>query len=114
MVDRNNAGRLGSGLHQCVLGNSLTGSNQRFLCAGTTLYSVVCGYVCASVCECMCVLCVRDMYIQRCRHAPKHTHIHILIQTLMDVKVSNIIVCNQHVPDPNKHEQTPNVLRERP
>jgi len=38
MVYRNNAGRLGSGLHQCVLRNSLAGSKQRFLCAGTTLY----------------------------------------------------------------------------
>ena len=35
-----------------------------------TYYSVVCAYVCACVCEYMCVLCVRDMYIQRCRHAP--------------------------------------------
>ena len=26
MVDKNNAGRLGSGLHQCVLRNSLAGS----------------------------------------------------------------------------------------
>ena len=33
MVYRNNAGRLGSGLHQCVLRNSLAGSKQRFLCA---------------------------------------------------------------------------------
>jgi len=45
--------------------------------------SGVCVYVCACVCECMYVLYVRDMYIQRCRHAPKHTHIHILMQTLM-------------------------------
>ena len=31
----------------------------------------------------VCVyVCVRDMYIQRCRHAPEHTHIHILMQTL--------------------------------
>jgi len=36
-VHRNNAGRLGSGLHQCVLRNSLAGSKQQFLCAGTTL-----------------------------------------------------------------------------
>jgi len=53
------------------------------------------------------VLCVRDMYIQRCRHSPWHTHKQILKQTLMYVKVSIIMVCNQHVPDPNKHEQTP-------
>ena len=58
----------------------------------------------------MCVLCVRDMYIQRCRHAPEHTHIRILIQTLMYVEVSNIIECNQRVPDPNKHEQTLDVV----
>ena len=45
-------------------------------------FSVVCVYVCACVCECMCVLCVRDMYIQCCRHEPEHTHIHILIQML--------------------------------
>jgi len=43
----------------------------------------VCMRVYVSVRECMCVLCVRDMYMQRCRHAPEHTHIHILIQTLM-------------------------------
>jgi len=66
---------------------------------------------------CVCVysvLCMRDMYIQRCRHAPEHTHIHILMQTLMYVEVWNIMVCNQNVPDPNKHEQTPDVVRERP
>jgi len=45
-------------------------------------YSVVCVYVCACVCEFMCMLCVRDMYIQRCRHEPEHTHIHIFIQSL--------------------------------
>jgi len=28
----------------------------------------------------MFVLCVRDMYIQLCRHAPEHTHIHIRMQ----------------------------------
>jgi len=38
MVYRNNAGRLGAGLHPCVLRNLLAGSKQRFLCAGTTLY----------------------------------------------------------------------------
>ena len=37
----------------------------------------------------VCVLCVCDMYIQRCRHAPEHTHIHILIHTLMYVKVEH-------------------------
>jgi len=61
----------------------------------------------------MCVLCVRDMYIQRCRHAPEHTHIHILIQTLIYVEVSNIMDYNQHVPDPNKHEQILDVVEER-
>jgi len=39
MIYRNNASRLSSGLHQCVLRNSLAGSKQLFLCAGTTLYS---------------------------------------------------------------------------
>jgi len=72
-------------------------------------YFVVC-----VLCVRICMFCVRDMYIQRCRHAPKHTHIHILMQTLMYVEVSNIMVCNQHVPDPNKHEQTPDAVRERP
>jgi len=61
----------------------------------------------------MCVLCVCDMYIQQCRHAPEHTHIHILMQTLLYVEVWNIMVCNQNVPDANKHEQTPDVVRER-
>jgi len=46
--------------------------------------SLLCG-VCV-VCACMRVLCVRDMYIQRCRHSPKHTHIHILMKTLMYVE----------------------------
>jgi len=73
-------------------------------------YSVVCVHVCACVCECMYVLCVRDMHIQRCRHASWHTQKQILKQTLMYVKVSIIMVCNQHVPDPNKHEQTPSQL----
>jgi len=77
-------------------------------------HSVVCVYVCVCVCECMYVLCSRDMYIQRCRHVPWHTHKRILIQTLIYVDVSIIMECNQHVPDPNKHEQTPDVLRERP
>jgi len=54
--------------------------------------SLLCG-VCV-VCACMCVLCVRDMYIQRCRHAPVHTHTHILMQTLMYVEVWIIMVWN--------------------
>jgi len=62
----------------------------------------------------MCVLCVHDMYIQRCRHAPEHTHIHILMQMPMYVEVWNIMACNLDVPDPNKQEQTPKVARERP
>jgi len=28
------------------------------------------------MCACMCVLCVRDINIQRCRHVLQHTHIH--------------------------------------
>jgi len=66
-------------------------------------------YVCV-VCACMCVLCVRDKYIQRCRHAPEHTCIHIRMHTLMYVEVWNIMVRNQNVSDPNKHEQTPDVV----
>jgi len=66
------------------------------------------------MCACMCVLCVRDINIQRFKHAPEHTHIHILMQTLMNVEVWNIMVCNQYVPDPNKPERTPNVVRKRP
>jgi len=58
----------------------------------------------------MCVLCVRDMYIQRCRHGPEHTHIHILMQSLMYLEVWNNMVCNPDVPDPNKHEQTPDIV----
>ena len=57
---------------------------------------------------------MRDMYIQQYRHAPEHTNIHILMQTFMYVEVWNIMVCNQNVPDPNKHELTPDVVRERP
>jgi len=60
----------------------------------------------------MCVLCVGDMYIQRCRHALEHTHIHTLFQTLMQVWF--IMVYNQNIPDPIKHEHTPDVVRERP
>jgi len=62
----------------------------------------------------MCVLCVHDMYIQRCRHAPEHMHIHTRIQMLMYVEVWNIMAFNLHVPDPNKQEQPPDVVRERP
>ena len=36
------------------------------------------------------------------------------MQTLMYVEVWNIMVCIQNVPDPNKHEQTPDVVRGRP
>jgi len=68
--------------------------------------ALLCG-VCV-VCACMCVLCTYsgadNMYIQRCSHAPEHTHIHILMQTVMFVEVWNIMVRNQNVPDPNKHE----------
>jgi len=32
----------------------------------------------------------------------------------MYVEVWNIMECNQNVPDPNKHEQTPNVVKEKP
>ena len=66
------------------------------------------------MCACMCMLGVRDVYVQRCRHAPEYTHIHILMQTPMYVKVWNIMVCNLDIPDPNKHELTPDVVRERP
>ena len=78
--------------------------------------SLWCGVsvVCACMCACMCVLCVRDINIHWCRHAPEHTHIHILIQTLMYVEVWNIMLCNQNVPDPNKHERTRDVVSERP
>jgi len=62
----------------------------------------------------MCVLCVRAINIQRCKHVPEHTHIHILMQRLMYVEVWNIMVLNPNVPDLNKHEQTPDVVRERP
>jgi len=48
--------------------------------------------MCACVRRCMCVLCVCDMYIQQFRHAVKHTHVPILIQTPMYVEVSNIFV----------------------
>jgi len=66
------------------------------------------------MCACMCVLCVRDINIQRCRHVLEHTHIHIIMQRLMYVKVWNIMVLNPNVPDLNKHNQTPDVLRKRP
>jgi len=66
------------------------------------------------VCAYMCVLCVHDMYIQRCRHALERTHIHILMQMPMYVEVWNIMACNLDVPDPNKQERTPDMVRERP
>jgi len=65
------------------------------------------------MCACMCVLCVRDINIQRCRHVLEHTHMNILMQRLMYVKVWNIMVLNPNVPDLNKHKQTPDVLRSR-
>ena len=63
----------------------------------------------------MCALCVRDINIQRCRHVLEHTHIHILMQRLMHwhIEVWNIMVLNPNVPDLNKHEQTPDVVKER-
>ena len=66
------------------------------------------------VCACMCVLCLRDMCVQWCKHELEQSHIHILIQTPMYVEVWNIVVCNQNIPDPNMHERTPDVVRERP
>ena len=51
---------------------------------------------------------------QRCRHAPEHTHIDILMQRFMYEEVWNIMVLNPNVPELNKHEQTPDMLRERP
>ena len=65
------------------------------------------------VCACMCVLCVRDMYIQWCRHIPGHTHIHIPIQMPMYVEVWNIMAFNLDIPDPNKQGYPPDVVRER-
>jgi len=62
----------------------------------------------------MCVLCVRDINTQQCRHVPEHTHIHILMQRLMYVEVWNIMVLQPNVPDLNKNEQTPDVVKERP
>jgi len=59
----------------------------------------------------MCVLCVRDINIQRCRHETEHTHIHILMQRLMYVEVCNIMVLNPNVQDLNKHEQAPEVVK---
>ena len=53
-----------------------------------------------AVCACMCVLCVRDMYIQRHRHAPGHTPLHIRIQMPMYVEVWNIMTFKLDVPDP--------------
>jgi len=70
-------------------------------------------YIQCVVCACMCVCCVRDMYIQRCRHAPRHKHIHIRIQMPMYVEVWNIMTFNLDVPDPSKQEQPPDVMRER-
>ena len=48
----------------------------------------------------MCVLCVCDMYIQRCRHASRHTPLHIRIQMPMYVEVWNIMTFKLDVPDP--------------
>ena len=60
------------------------------------------------------MLCVHDIYIQRCRCAPKHTYIHVLMKTPMYVEVGNIMVCKQKFPDPNNHEKTPDNATERP
>jgi len=51
------------------------------------------------VCVCMCVLCVRDMYIQWCRHAPEHTHTHILMQSCF---IANAHVCGTNMSKPLK------------
>jgi len=41
------------------------------------------------VCACKCVLCVRDIYIQRCRHAPKlNKH-----EKILDVACVNVCLC---------------------
>ena len=54
------------------------------------------------------------MYIQWCRHELEQTHINILIQMPMYVEVLNIVGCHQNIPDPNMHERTTDVVRERP
>jgi len=49
------------------------------------------------------------MYIQRCKHGPKHTHIQTLRHMLMYVEVSSITVC--HIVTNMFHTQTPDVVR---
>jgi len=63
------------------------------------------------VCACMCVLCVRNMYIQWCRHVLGNTHIHIRIQMPMYVEVWNLMEFNLDVPDPNKKEEHHDVIQ---
>jgi len=62
---------------------------------------------------CMCCVCETCTYSVVDMHPSIRTN-KILIQTLMYVEVSIIVVCNQHALDPNKHEQPPDVLGERP
>jgi len=51
----------------------------------------------------VCWVCVTCTY----SGVDMHPSICTLIQMLMYVEVSNIMECNQHVPDPNKHKKTP-------
>jgi len=45
-------------------------------------FIIECCVVYMCVRECMYVLCVRDMHIQRCRHAPQHTHKQIWLSSV--------------------------------
>jgi len=50
------------------------------------------------------------MHIQRYRHAPEHTHVHIRVLMPMYLEVWSIMALNLDVPDPNKQEQPPGVV----
>jgi len=76
------------------------------LCEKFIIVWCMCMCVHVYVSVCMCCVCMTCTY--------STVDMHLCIHMLMYVEVSIIMVCNQHVPDQNKHEQTPDVLGERP
>jgi len=64
---------------------------------------------------CVCCVCVTCTYSGVDIHPSIRTYIYIYsCKMIMYVEVWIIMVCILDVPDPNKHEQPPDVARERP
>jgi len=61
---------------------------------------------------CVCCVCVTCTCSAVDMHPSIRTYIYLYKRSCMEI--SNNMVCDQHVPDPNKHEHTLDVVGERP